>query len=73
MYARSDITMLALGNSFQRLQVEDMTVHIALSLTAHASSSSRGWQPPTHSALQQVQISTLVSRTHNDASNKDTS
>ena len=54
MYARADITMLARDNSYQRLQVEDMTVHTALSLAAHASSRSHGWQPPTHTAIQEV-------------------
>ena len=54
MYARSDITMLARGNSYQRLQMEDMTVGTALSLAAHSPSNNRAWHAPTHAALHQV-------------------
>ncbi|KAK9867655.1 hypothetical protein WJX84_008764 [Apatococcus fuscideae] len=55
MYARSDITMLARGNSYQRLQVEDMTVGTALSLAAHSPSNNRAWHAPTHAALHQAE------------------
>jgi len=52
MYARSDITALAQGNAYNRLQWEDVTVGQALSLTAHpqpgiSTSSSQTWAPQT--------------------------
>ena len=52
MYARSDITMLARGNSYSRLQWEDMTVGQALDLPYapdHASRPNNGGQSPGQS------------------------
>ncbi|KAK9804840.1 hypothetical protein WJX72_008237 [[Myrmecia] bisecta] len=49
MYARSDITMLAKGNSYNRLQWEEVTVGQALALANAAPSS---WPAPAGSSAQ---------------------
>ena len=58
MYARSDITMLARGNSYSRLQWEDMTVEQALDLPQRlnndAGSQSNSRNPSPRQSSEQV-------------------
>lgn len=49
MYARSDITMLARGNSYSRLQWEDVTVGQALDLPHLEQRNLNGAQSPSTS------------------------
>ena len=63
MYARSDITALAKGNSYSRLQWEEVTVGQALALAQQPAQSSHTSSSPVSSIVQQAVLQRVIDMT----------